>query len=47
MGQFYLYTLTLQLPPGEQRLAVAVRDEIAATTSFLSKGVTVAVTAGK
>jgi len=46
MGQFYLYTLTLQLPPGEQRVAVAVRDEIAATTSFLSKGVTVAVTAG-
>ncbi|HEX9945328.1 MAG TPA: VWA domain-containing protein, partial [Thermoanaerobaculia bacterium] len=41
MGQFYLYTLTLQLPPGEQRVAVAVRDEVAATTSFLSRSVEV------
>jgi hypothetical protein len=39
MGQFYLYTLTLQLQPGEQRVAVAVRDEIAATTSYLSLGI--------
>ena len=37
MGQFYLYTLTLQLRPGEQQLAVGVRDEIAATTSYLSR----------
>ena len=42
MGQFYLYNLTLQLQPGEQQVAVAVRDEIAATTSYLSRAVTVA-----
>jgi VWFA-related protein len=41
MGQFYLYTLTLQMPPGQQQVAVAVRDEIAATTSYLSRSVTV------
>jgi len=41
MGQFYVYTLTLQLPPGEQRVAVAVRDEIATTASYLSRAVTV------
>ncbi|HEV2843741.1 MAG TPA: VWA domain-containing protein, partial [Thermoanaerobaculia bacterium] len=41
MGQFYVYTLTLHLPPGEHRVAVAVRDEVAATTSFLSHGFTV------
>ena len=41
MGQFYLYTLTLQMPPGQQQVAVAVRDEIAATTSYLSRAVTV------
>jgi VWFA-related protein len=42
MGQFYVYNLTLQLQPGEQRVAVAVRDEIASTASFLSRAVTVA-----
>ena len=41
MGQFYLYTLTLQLPPGEQRVALGVRDEIASTASFLSRAITV------
>jgi len=41
MGQFYVYTLTLQLPPGEQQVAVAVRDEIATTASYLSRAVTV------
>ncbi len=41
MGQFYLYTLTLELKPGEQRVAIAVRDEIATTTSYLSRAVTV------
>ena len=41
MGQFYLYTLTLELQPGPQQVAVAVRDEIAATTSYLSRAVTV------
>jgi VWFA-related protein len=41
LGQFYVYTLTLQLPPGEQKVAVGVRDEVAATTSYLSRAVTV------
>ncbi|HEV8580821.1 MAG TPA: VWA domain-containing protein [Thermoanaerobaculia bacterium] len=44
LGQFYVYTLTLQLPPGEQRIAVAVRDELASTTSYLSRKVTVGTT---
>ena len=44
MGQFYLYTLTLELKPGAQTVAVAVRDEIAATTSYLSRGITVGAT---
>lgn len=48
LGQFYVYTLTLQLPPGTHRVAVGVRDEIAATTSYLSKSVTVgALTSAK
>ncbi len=41
MGQFYVYTLTVHLRPGEHRVAVAVRDELSATTSFLSQGFTV------
>jgi VWFA-related protein len=41
MGQFYVYNLTLQLQPGEQQVALAVRDEIASTTSFLSRAITV------
>ncbi len=41
LGQSYLYTLTLQLPPGTHQVAVGVRDEIAATTSYLSRAVTV------
>jgi VWFA-related protein len=45
MGQFYVYTLTLQLPPGQQQVAVAVRDEIATTASYLSRTVTVGTTA--
>jgi VWFA-related protein len=45
LGQFYVYTLTLQLPPGTHRVAVGVRDEIAATTSYLSRAVTVGATA--
>ncbi|MFL6194133.1 MAG: VWA domain-containing protein [Thermoanaerobaculia bacterium] len=40
MGEFYLYTLTLNLPAGEQRLAVAVRDELAAVTTYLSRDLT-------
>jgi VWFA-related protein len=46
LGQFYVYTLTLQLPPGEQKVAVGVRDEVAATTSYLSRAVTVRNTLG-
>jgi VWFA-related protein len=46
MGQFYVYTLTLQLAPGEQRVAVAVRDEIAATTSFLGRDIFVGTAVG-
>jgi hypothetical protein len=39
MGRFYLYTLTLRMPAGDQRVAVAVRDELAAATSYLSRKV--------
>ncbi|MFY9825263.1 MAG: VWA domain-containing protein [Thermoanaerobaculia bacterium] len=45
LGQFYLYTLTLQMAPGTHRVAVGVRDEIAATTSYLSQVVTVGASA--
>ena len=45
MGQYYLYTLTLKMKPGEQHVAVAVRDDIAAATSYLSRPVTVAARA--
>ena len=45
LGQYYVYTLTLQLAPGEQRVAVGVRDDVAATSSYLSRAVTVDVTA--
>jgi hypothetical protein len=45
LGQYYVYTLTLQLAPGEQRVAVGVRDEVAATSSYLSRAITVGVTA--
>jgi VWFA-related protein len=45
MGQFYLYTLTLNLQPGQQQVAIAVRDEIAGTTSYLSRAVTVGTVA--
>ncbi|HET9210283.1 MAG TPA: VWA domain-containing protein [Thermoanaerobaculia bacterium] len=41
LGQYYLYTLTLKMKPGAQHVAVAVRDEIAATTSYLSRPVQV------
>jgi len=41
MGQYYIYNLTLKMRPGLQHVAVAVRDEIATTTSYLSRPVTV------
>jgi VWFA-related protein len=45
LGQSYLYTLTLQLAPGQNQVALGVRDEIAATTSYLSRAVTVGINA--
>jgi hypothetical protein len=48
LGQYYVYTLTLKLRPGLQHVAVAVRDEVATTTSYLSRPVQVgAVAAGR
>jgi VWFA-related protein len=41
MGQYYIYTLTLTMPPGQQQIAVAVRDELSASTSYLSRSVQV------
>lgn len=41
MGKYYVYNLTLNMKPGEHKVALAVRDEVAATTSYLSRGVTV------
>lgn len=45
LGQLYVYTLTMQLPPGEQRVAVGVRDEVSATASYLNRAVTVGTAA--
>ena len=41
MGKFYEYALTLNLSPGEQHVAIAVRDEATTTTSVLSRTITV------
>jgi VWFA-related protein len=41
LGQYYVYNLTLNLKPGLQHVALAVRDDIGATTSYLSRPVTV------
>jgi hypothetical protein len=46
MGQYYVYTLSLQMTPGEQQIAVAVRDEATATTSYLAKSVQVGAAQG-
>ncbi|HSK78705.1 MAG TPA: VWA domain-containing protein [Thermoanaerobaculia bacterium] len=45
MGQYYGYTLSLQMTPGEQQVAVAVRDETTTTTSYLSRAVNVGAVA--
>jgi VWFA-related protein len=37
LGQYYLYAVTLTLKPGEQHVAIAVRDEATATTSFIAR----------
>ena len=42
MMQNYLYELKLQLPPGEHRVAVGIRDDITTLASFLSQKVSVA-----
>lgn len=41
LGQIYVYTLTLNLVPGEQKVAVGVRDDTSANTSYLSRAVKV------
>jgi VWFA-related protein len=41
MGQYYVYTLTLKMKAGAQHVAVAVRDEIGTTTSYLTRPVAV------
>jgi VWFA-related protein len=41
MGKFYDYELTLNLAPGEQHVAIAIRDEGTTTTSVLSRTLTV------
>jgi VWFA-related protein len=41
MGEYYVYTLTLNMKPGAQHVAVAVRDEIGAATSYLARPVSV------
>lgn len=45
LGKLYVYTLTLQLPPGEQRVAVGVRDDVSATASYLNRAVIVGTAA--
>jgi VWFA-related protein len=40
MGQYYVYNLTLNLKPGLQHVALAVRDDLGATASYLSRTVT-------
>jgi hypothetical protein len=39
--QYYSYTVTLIMRPGEQRVAVAIRDEFGASSSFVRRTVTV------
>jgi hypothetical protein len=37
LGQFYLYEIKVTLEPGEQHVAIAVRDEASSITSFLAR----------
>jgi VWFA-related protein len=41
LGQYYLYTLTLKLPPGEQRVAVGIHDQGRGLASYLGHDVRV------
>lgn len=45
MGKFYDYELTLNLEPGEQHVAIAIRDETTTTTSVLSRTLNVSAPA--
>ncbi|HKV07577.1 MAG TPA: VWA domain-containing protein [Thermoanaerobaculia bacterium] len=45
MGKYYSYTLSLQMAPGEQQIAVAVRDETTTTTSYLARTVSLGAVA--
>jgi VWFA-related protein len=40
LGQYYAYTLTLKLPAGRHRVALAIRDQLGASTSYLGLDVT-------
>jgi len=40
-NQSYVYSVTLLMRPGDQRVAVGVRDDVAAQESFVSRGVRV------
>jgi hypothetical protein len=40
-GKHYAYTVSLLMRPGEQRVAIGVRDDIAAQTAFVSRGLRV------
>ena len=46
MGKLFEYELTLNLLPGEQHIAIAVRDEVTTTTSVLSRTLTVSMPLG-
>ncbi|HSK79369.1 MAG TPA: VWA domain-containing protein [Thermoanaerobaculia bacterium] len=37
----YIYSISLLMRPGEQRVAIGVRDDVAAQSSFLSRGIRV------
>jgi hypothetical protein len=41
LGQYYLYTLTLKLPAGSQRVAVGIHDERQGLASYLGRDVKV------
>jgi hypothetical protein len=39
--QFYAYELKLLMPPGEQKVGIAVRDEVASAVSFMLRTIAV------
>jgi VWFA-related protein len=38
-GKYYVYTVSLLMRPGDSRIAVGLRDEAAASSSFVARGV--------